>query len=284
MNYLLNVWKIPIFLVYFAACLAVVLTFSSYLTRLSFKLKINFLKILAFLVLFGGILLCFFLHYAINAQLNDGEINQLYIINDDRPRLAVWFNRTDGLELADYYSHRLKTFDLEKGTLVGRLDLGKWENINDYELFGPFDGKAWGYSSKSGVRLIDLFQAKVLFNQEEIIKRNPELVRPLKAYAFDPLTRRLHVVTAKGKYYGIYPDLNVEPIRVDTPIFYPETPEKKSNTINLKNILIKKDQTVLATLTRDDEVLVFTTESGYRLFALRVEPNTGKILGKIKYF
>lgn len=284
MNYLINIWKIPIFVLYFilyaALFFALLSKIIGYLNRFAGRSKI--VPLFIFLFLLGGMALCIFSYYAINAQFNDGRINQLYI-NDDPPRLAVWFTRTDSIELANYYAHRLKTFDLEKGTLLGRLDLAKWEGINDFELFGPFDGKAWGYSKKTGVRLLDLFQAKVLFSQEEILKRHPELAKPLKAYAFDPQTNMLYMVAANGKFYGIYPDLKVLPLRVDVAVLYPKAAEKNSNPLDLK-ILLKKDQEVLATLTRDDEALVFISTAGYTLSATRIDPKTGKILGKINYF
>jgi hypothetical protein len=355
MNYLLNIWRVPILILYSAFCFVVALTLSATIFKLSDRLKMRFLKIAAILSLIGGFAFVIIFYFAINNYFNDGKIRQLYILTgDDGPRLAVWLTRVDGLGLADYYSHRLKTFDLEKGRLLARLDLAKREGVNDYKLFEPFEGKAFADSKKTGVRLLNLLQAKVLFNEAEILRRNPELGSNISAVAFDSLAKSLAVTTIAGKNYNIGLDLDAFPAtertrtkihyvpdwiffsvqgtrgkalharqvkpsahsaillsakiieewdkrpiikdkvwvehrssfspRADTLISYLDASGKELTRIDLKEILNKKDVYVLATLTRNNEAFVFVTAAGYNLTALRFDPETGKMIGKVSYF
>jgi len=55
------------------------------------------------------------------------------------------------------------------------------------------------------------------------------------------------------------------------------------NKINLSKLLKDNKPKPIATLTRKNEILVFVTKSGYTLTALRTDPATGKLKGRIDY-
>lgn len=176
-------------------------------------------KISSFLIgcaVFGAGISLYFLLLYVPDYLNDGQLKTIYIVEKNKKEhLVAWFVRVDhpaGMSTA--YSHRIKSFDLETGKQRGRLTLSRRYRFNDYHIYGPFHQFAWGYGAREGMMFLDVFDAIVVADEKDILKRNPvlgdavRLVRDTGPRRFDPVTYGLYVYTAKGDTYRINPDLN----------------------------------------------------------------------------
>ena len=168
-----------------------------------------------FIFIIASVLLYIFLLGNSIDYLNDGEIKYVFIQEKgNKTRLVIWFTRVDtpaGISTA--YSHRLKSYNINNGKQVGRQNLLRRSWINDYSIYGPFGNKAWGYSQKSGVQLLDLYKPKILYTNKEILARNPQLSTKINIYVgsyysvYEPGSHGIYVVNATGNIYRITPDL-----------------------------------------------------------------------------
>ena len=145
--------------------------------------------------------------FNINDYLNDGKITYIFFPNqNNEKRLIVWSTRSD--------CHILKSYNLNNGKLYGKEKLLRQYFIYDYRIYGPFGNKAWGYSKKSGVQLLDLYHPKILFTNKEILDRNPQLGSKISIYKgynyspYEPISYGLYVINTKAEIYRINPDLN----------------------------------------------------------------------------
>ncbi len=141
-------------------------------------------------------------------RIDNGAIKQVFCLTDGRQaKLAVWFSRDEWLR---EQICTLRSFDLESGRHLGRVQLIKWYWRRDYRIWGPFDGgKAWGYSFKRGLNLIDLGRARILADEKAILERNPQLggALALTRHPFDRATSTMAVVGNQGRIFFIGPDL-----------------------------------------------------------------------------
>jgi len=121
----------------------------------------------------------------ISFQLDNGQLKDLYILsNGKETRLVVWttkeqVNPYTRIHLNDYYSNRLKSYDLNSGKHLGSLYITRRTIGKDFLLYGSHNGLGWVVSQKTGIMLVDLFNLKVLAKQKEIINRNQQIVLPL---------------------------------------------------------------------------------------------------------
>ena len=174
--------------------------------------------ILSGIFLIGSILLFVYLYFKISTYFNDGEIVDVFILNkNNEKRLSVWFKAVD-VPGAHEYSYRLKTFEINTGILTGWENLASG-NVYNYIIYGPFDNKAWGYSNKSGVQLLDLYQPKILKTNMDILKQNPKLGTEIRIYeekypvpVYDPIMHGLFVVNDHGEIFRITPDVKAESV------------------------------------------------------------------------
>jgi len=154
--------------------------------------------------------------------LNDGQIRNIYLVEKNKEmRLVVWFTREDTpAGMTEAYSHRIKCFDLASGGQRGRLTLSRRHLFNDYRIYGPFHHFAWGYTAQNGMVYLDLFDAEMVADEKDILKRNPGLGEKVRLTAgangkrFDPVTFGLYVHTAGGDIYRINPDLKATRLRL----------------------------------------------------------------------
>lgn len=173
------------------------------------------------LAVFGAAISFYLLLMYVPDYLNDGQIEYTYLVKkNNETRLVVWFTREDTpAGMTEAYSHRIKCFDLDTGAQRGRLTLSRRYFYNDYRIYGPFHHFAWGYTAQSGMVYLDLFEASVVADEKDILKRNPMLGEKVRLTTgangkrFDPVTFGLYVYTAKGDVYRINPDLNATHLR-----------------------------------------------------------------------
>ena len=144
------------------------------------------------------------LHY-VPDYFNDGRITKIYIVRKAAARrLVVWFTREDNpAGMAGVYSQRIKSFDLDTGRLRSRLTLARRHTFDDYRIFGPCGPFAWGCMARHGIAYLDLFETKVIADEQGILKRNPVLGDRVRLVSgpydrqFDPLTCGIYVFTAQ---------------------------------------------------------------------------------------
>ena len=256
MNYFLNNYYV---IVYFLsaiifAILIIIICFSLICFANHFSLSKKWLAVIIFVSVFGSMLLYGYLLVNVPDYLNDGKIRYVFFQEqNNETRLVTWFTRIDRpAGMSTVYSHRLKSYDLNNGKQLGRENLLRRYYTNDYKIYGPFGNKAWGYSKKSGVQLLDFYKPKILFNNEDILQKNPQLgslIRIYDAYnypVYDPVSHGLYVVNATGNIYRITPDLQavfVGDIKIDKVNYdqrrYPEWIFEEEKGINSKTVHIK---------------------------------------------
>jgi hypothetical protein len=256
-------------------------------------------------------------------------------------------------------STRLITYDLKSGETLGKADLTFWTFYRDYEIFGPFDAKAWGYSRKNGIALLDMATPKIIANQKKILELNPQLggmIQPFYGdYFYDPISHGMQVKSRSGEYFRINSDLTITPLKefainyipkpeywtfdyskegegktlrrlsvsfdplvkkpllispkiikelnkkfadketvwvlhysklfgdFDVLLSYMDEKGQEIKRINLSKILKFKNAKAYATFSKDNEVLVFVSKGGFTLSALRTNPVSGEIIGRIDF-
>jgi hypothetical protein len=146
--------------------------------------------------------------------LIDGKIDNIYLVEKNGEyRLTVLFTRKGSHGMSTVYSHRIKTYDLKEGRLLGRLTLAKRYYIDDYAIFGPFNNNAWGYSVQTGISFLDLFKTSIIADENKIKKLNPVLGSNIQLFSvkkisnFDAVTFGIYVYSGNGAIYRIDPDL-----------------------------------------------------------------------------
>lgn len=290
MNYFINTYK-PI-LVISAIPLAAIFTLAGaritlFLVERRLKLSEQSKKILIIAGAFGTFFLFFFLFIVIHNHYNVGAIKRIYVFQaGDQTRLVVWSTREDlaGAGQITFYSQRLKSYDLATGKLMSSAYLSRKYYMDDYKMYGLFNGKAWGYGRKSGVSLVDLFNTRTILDEKEILKRDPRLGKAIRIFSgtrpFDPRTNELLVTALDGRTYWISPALDESPARKVT-YLYQYHPKIRAD---LHRLLDKKKESVLSALSLGKEIYIFVTRRDLTLSAVRINRESKKILGRIDYF
>jgi len=264
------------------------LLFSSLFISVAIEKKLNvsenITKIITVITVLAIMLFVFGGSRLIRDHFNYGNIKKLYIVNTKAgPRLAVLFSREEHRRFGIFHTPRIATYDLNQGTLIGSIWPSNKNPADHYLIYGPFGQKAWGYSYRPGIVLLDLATPKVLAGRKEILARNPQLGGSYKKvfsdYLYDPVTHSIQVMNPKGQYFRINPDLKA--IRINT---YAARRNPRGWAINLRHLSDKdKNEKVIATLSKDKEKWVFVSRGGYTLATIRKDAVTGKILGRIDY-
>jgi hypothetical protein len=222
MNYFINTYGIPIFVVFLLANIGILMLVLAFLARLEKKMTFigeKFRASLSITVLILVFLANLFIYRGLSDYFNDGKIKQLYFSEyNGKPRLAVWFIRTDHGRGATYFSHRTKSYGLLDGKENGRLDLFRGTvNSSGFNIFQPNDHRAWAISGKEGLLLLDLARSKLIADKFELLRINPQLgkdFRPVPGdYAHDPVTQTIHVTSIDGSLFRINNSLMAIPAK-----------------------------------------------------------------------
>jgi hypothetical protein len=273
MDYYLGYYQIHITWIGTVVCFILLFMMAygiAYIVEKRLKVKDRWWYKILLIVLFLPVpLLCVLIPIELYNYLGDGKLHELYILHkDNKTRLVVWFAREGFVTMGSVYSHRLKSYDFETGKQIGCLDLAIDTGINNYKIFGLFDNnRTWGYRYGYGPELLDLYEPRVLFTLEDILRRNPQLgkiirIAPSKYdYVFNPRTKGFKVVTAWGEIYEIGTDLKAVPaedipnlhedsVKSDSPWPYREwdfeyPPDEKGKAIKAKDALLSPDRAVL---------------------------------------
>lgn len=133
-------------------------------------------------------------------QVTRPKVKELYILNqNNQPRLTVWLTT------------KLKTFDLKTGQSIGQLNLVWGYGARNYQIFGPFGNKAWGYVKKTGLVLIDMTKPSLIATEKDILRKNPKLGKVFRLnygdYIYDPVAHGIQVIAQDGRYFRINPNL-----------------------------------------------------------------------------
>jgi len=228
MNYLMNIHRIPIFLVYLLITTIIILGIAIFLA--SFLRKItdplaNFLKLakdtvafaLMFIIFMGLTGINVLTYKSLRNALNDGRVKKVYIVKEgSRQYLTVLFSRKDTGKASTWYNAKIKAYDLLTGKCLGQVFLVKGSFQDDYRIFGPFGQQGWGFSYKSGLHALNLAKPAIIATERELIKQNPQLGKKIKlhqdSFLFNPFNKNLHVRGAKGELLRLAPNLKTYPI------------------------------------------------------------------------
>lgn len=266
MNYLLNSWGLLVLItqVFISLILMGIIIFLS--DKVLDKLKLserlnNFINVVVVIVAIVLSMSCMLLF---NIYLNNGKIKEIEISRiNNQPCLSVWLSAEYSGKVSVWYVKKLKKFNLDTGKLLEQ----KIFAIRDSEDMDRTQGyypRGWIFNKMPGTK------AKTLRGSPLLIA--PKLVPELnkKVAANSQKVWVIHYSTYLGDY--------------DTYLSYIDSNGQELNRINLRQMFKAKDATALATLTRKNETLVFITRQGYTLIALKANPATGKIMGRIDYY
>jgi hypothetical protein len=114
------------------------------------------------------------------------------------------------------------------------------------------------------------------------IPSGPEQVGAQRAALLNPeIPNELEKNTQKLKIWVThYSSINRD---ADPLLSYLDANGSELNTLNLREVFNNNNAEVLATLSSDNETFIFVSLGGYSLSALRADPETGKIKGRIDY-
>ncbi len=239
MNYYLGYYQNSITLISTIVCFALFFMIAyglAYMVKKRLKAKEKWWYKIFLIILFLSVpLLCVLIPIFLYTYLCNGKLNKLYIFQkDNNTRLVVSFVQEGFVTMGSVYSHLLKSYDFKTGKRCGNIDLATDTGLENYEIFGFIDNnRAWGYRYGYGVELLDLYEPKVLFDTEEILRRNPQLGNIIDLapgrydYVFNPRTKGIKVVTTWGEIYEIGTDLKAVPAK-DVPNHPEESVEKDS--------------------------------------------------------
>jgi len=280
MNYFLNTWGGPLFFVrislLFVLLMGIALLVSHLLKRLglseSWSNGILFVTVLATLwgILFGA--------KAIMNQLIDGRVKMLYIIeHNGQPALKIGLVRKNSRRVIIYLTYKFKTYDLKTGKFLKLDDLGEQSSIDgDYAIFGSYGenpiAKDWIYNwaRNSEGKNARRRNTKRPTSAKPAYLLKPELIRELNPKAQEKNKTWLqHHSTLFGPFTYL--------------VTYVDQYGQKLNQLDLNEMFKDKKTKAIATLSNPDEVLLFITRNDFTLTALRTDPQTGKIIGRIDY-
>ncbi len=151
-----------------------------------------------------------------------GYLNQIFIVRaNGKTYLTAHTIIRHRHRVGSDYVHRLESFDLESGMQLGRLFLGKVDVDDTYRFYWAGGKKAWGFSRKTGLMLLDLTQLAVLATEADIIQRNADLALDEKLRlardGFNPRTQEISIYSG-GRLYSLNHDLKARPL--PRPVFF----------------------------------------------------------------
>jgi len=291
MRYFFNVYQTPLtfvlsFISLFLLLIIIMYIISKIFKRLQNKKVWNW--ILTIISVFGAGILCVITIIQLPNYMLDGQITELYILdNGQEKRLVVWFTHTEDANMIEVHSNRLKSFDLQSGKKLNRLNLNKRGYFDDYGIYGPFDRYAWGYSEQTSANLIDLFDLEIIFNKNKIREQNPDLgsdFEPIVNNFYNSEENSLTFYNSLGQYVNVLPNYSEKP-NTNTIIRLQTSPAPHlEDMLNVQEILNHEKAYIITSLEIDNELLVFISIDDYTLSALRFDPKAQEILGQIDYF
>ncbi len=166
-----------------------------------------------FIALFGS----FFGFAKILDPFHQGGVKEIYIFNaDGKSYLTTWLTRYHFKRFGADYDQRLETFELNSGKLLGIAQMVKRHYDDEYRIYWSGGDKAWGYSTETGIQLLDMQKPKVLATEQDILKQN-SIGKKIKLYswgsAYSPQQHALYVVAANGQYYRLGYNLKATPVK-----------------------------------------------------------------------
>jgi len=196
--------------------------------------------------------------------VNNGKIKEIAISRiNNKPRLSVWLSAEYSGKVSVWYVKKLKQFNIETGKLLEQkiLAIRDSEDMNRTQGYYP---RGWVFKKMPGTK------AQTLRGGPPLIA--PKLVKEMnkKVAAKNNKVWVIHYSTYLGDY--------------DTYLSYIDSNGNELNRINLRKIFKDKYVTAQATLTQKNQTLVFITRQGYTLSALKADPATGKIRGRVNYY
>ena len=158
------------------------------------------------LLLFGtGILSLIFINNLVSNYIH-GFLREFYIyphkgsyylttLND------MQYSRGRGAGLA--YTQYLETYELATAKFIGTKKMDDLKAETHFRLYWNGGDRAWAFSPRKGLRLVELPTLKILATQQEILEMNPDLHGTLRlnpdGSVYDPLHNAMILQSAKGK-------------------------------------------------------------------------------------
>lgn len=219
MNYFLRTHGyFHIFLFLFSGVVAIVVFWL--IIKLDKKKRIpSFLYVIIFFV--SGIFTLILINNFFSGY-DRGFLRKFYIYAHDDTYYLTTLNNVQHLR----YGHKqyLETFEMATGKPIGLKKVASVENELNYEIYWSGGERAWAYTEKIGLQLLDLPTPKILATQKDIIESNPDLGGTLhlnsEGDVYDPLNHRMIIESTFGKLYTLNYDLNLQAI-MGVPDFSP---------------------------------------------------------------
>lgn len=210
-------------------------------------------------------------------RLIDGRVKTLQVTeHNGKLALKVGLLRRNSRRVMSYTTYKIKTYDLKNGELLKLEDLGEQRGKEEYQIIGYYGEnpvkKDWYYNWAKGSegKHYSFRDVKVPVSARPAYLLKPEVVRELNPKAKG---RKKAWVQHSTTLYGPQTYL----------VTYIDQYGQELNKIDLNKMFKDKKTKAIATLSNDDEILLFISRNGFDLTALRTDPGTGKILGRIEY-
>ncbi|MBN2058409.1 MAG: CvpA family protein [Candidatus Saganbacteria bacterium] len=210
-------------------------------------------------------------------RLIDGRVKILQVIEyNGKPALKVGLERNNSRRVISYKTYKLKTYDLRTGKLLQLEDLGEQPGKEPWQILGYYSKNPvkndWFYnwvrnSEGKNIRFRDV---KRPASAKPAYLLNPSVVREL-----DPKARGRKKVWVQhtSTLYGPHTYL----------VTYVDQYGHELNKLDLYGMFGDKKTEAIASLSNNNEVLLFISRDGLDLTALKIDPGTGRVLGRIEY-
>ncbi len=142
-------------------------------------------------------------------------IRYIWLVDAPTP-LVVIHERDSGYDSSRDDAYLLRVVEQNSGIERGMLDTGDGRDGHRPSLYGPMGTKAWLYSRKKGLRLLDLKTASIAMTREQVLQRiGPQIGGDLRIEdtnnCFDYRDKRLWITGQNGKRWLLTPEFEVEP-------------------------------------------------------------------------
>ncbi len=145
-----------------------------------------------------------------------GPIRFVWFVDGATPLVAVVERHSSSESSSSYQIMRV--VELESGVVRGRMEVGNGRDGNDPRMFGPFGNRAWLYTRKGGLRLLDLEHASVALDKGAVLQKVGSKIggdlrlRPASmGNVFDYPSAQLRIEGRDGNSWLLARDLTLTP-------------------------------------------------------------------------
>jgi hypothetical protein len=217
-NYFINMNNGSMFLIrllFLLFCLGISFAIAMWAGK-QYRLSDSVSKLLFYLCLFLGAALAFSCMAKFTSYYDRGGIQDIHIVPEQGgPYLTVWSTRVHSKRVGADYDQLLMTYNLKTGKLMGRLEMIHKHYASEYNLYWSHGDKAWGYSSKEGIQLLDMKTPKLIAGMSDLVRKNPDLkglTLTVSDTVFSPSLNSVYGKAVNGQLYQLKDNMSAQAV------------------------------------------------------------------------